>query len=117
MSCLEDDRVTVQLASHLAAACRALEALGVQVEPSQAMTAAGGFDVPCPPRVVLQPSFACTFQQLKRHFPTPKRVSVSQRSTLVITGPGSITVKQLQLDGALRISAAQGAVVGAYKTL
>ncbi len=79
------------------------------------MLVAGGFSVPCPPRVVLHPSFACTYGDLGARFPTPSCVSVTQRSTLVLQGPGPITVRSLALDGALVVDACEGAVVGEWR--
>ncbi len=94
-----------------AAHCRSLRAVGVSIPEATSTLTVSGFQVPLPPRVVLQPSFAPSLSVLQTHFPTPTDVHVSATSTLAITG-GSITIFKLLLDGALLINAVDGAVVG-----
>ncbi|CAM9307727.1 unnamed protein product [Pylaiella littoralis] len=60
------------------------------------------------PRVVLQPSFATTTEDLRKK--TGPGVKVSSRSTLVLEGEG-LHLEGLELDGALVIKAAPGARV------
>uniref|UniRef100_A0A7S3YN92 UTP-monosaccharide-1-phosphate uridylyltransferase n=1 Tax=Lotharella globosa TaxID=91324 RepID=A0A7S3YN92_9EUKA len=60
-------------------------------------------------RVCLSPSFASTMQQLKSRFPTPDKVKISATSTLVLDG--DVTIKNLELDGALIVVAQPGAQV------
>ena len=71
-----------------------------------------GFTVPLPPRVVLRPTFAATMSTLAQRFPEPHNVSVSAASTLVLDGPGVVTIHSLHLDGCVVIRAAAGATVG-----
>mmetsp|Transcript_31207 Transcript_31207/g.107294 ORF Transcript_31207/g.107294 Transcript_31207/m.107294 type:complete len:598 (+) Transcript_31207:2-1795(+) len=61
------------------------------------------------PEVVLSPSFAVSFGELKKRFPLPQLVSVSAESTLVLKG--DITVKSLSLAGGLFVEAQPGAKV------
>lgn len=60
------------------------------------------------PQVVLGPSFAVFYSELRRRFPTPSAVSITARSTLVITGKGDVTIEGLVLDGALEIQVGLG---------
>jgi len=58
------------------------------------------------PRIVIDPSTAVFFSDLKQVFPTPSHVSISERSTLVLSG--DVVVESLWLDGRLRIEAEKG---------
>lgn len=55
------------------------------------------------PQVVLSPSFAVFYSELRSRFATPSKVSITARSTLVIKGKGEVTIERLVLDGALEI--------------
>ncbi|CAM9651957.1 unnamed protein product, partial [Hapterophycus canaliculatus] len=55
------------------------------------------------PMIVFSPPFAIFYTELKRRFVEPSAVSVSARSTLVVTGGGDVTIERLELDGALEI--------------
>ena len=66
--------------------------------------------VPSGPRVVLHPSFACTFDELKGKVGKGGVNLKSPTSALVVEGSG-ITLESLELDGALVIKACAGANV------
>jgi len=57
--------------------------------------------------VVLSPSFAPCFSELRLKLPAPGRVRISLRSNLLLDGDG-IVVESLDLDGALTVKAAPG---------
>ncbi len=81
---------------------------GVQVRTAGGKSTAWlGIPVPNLARVVLAPSFAATVAELRARFPTPDKVSISDRSSLVLEG--DVVVEKLALDGDLRVSAMPGA--------
>lgn len=43
------------------------------------------------------------YSELRRRFPTPSAISVTERSTLLVTGDGDVTIHGLELDGCLEI--------------
>jgi UDP-sugar pyrophosphorylase len=90
------------------AALRQLKAVGVPV-PAAGKLEVFGFTLAKPARVVFSPSFAVSFNAFKARFPSPASVSISARSTLVVSG--DVTIHSLHLDGALWITAAPGARV------
>ena len=55
------------------------------------------------PQIVLGPQFAVFYTELRSRLPKPSAVSVTARSTLVVTGDGDVTIEGLVLDGALEI--------------
>lgn len=55
------------------------------------------------PHIVFSPHFSVFYSELKRRFPTPSAISVTARSTLLVTGGGDVTIEGLALDGALDI--------------
>lgn len=61
------------------------------------------------PSIVLAPSVACSFAELKKKFPAPAFVNISATSTLVLSG--EVTVRSLVLDGGLVIRATKNAKV------
>ena len=62
------------------------------------------------PRLVLSPATAASFTQLRESvLPSPAQVHISSRSAMVLQG--AVILEGLQLDGALTITAAPGAVV------
>ena len=56
---------------------------------------------------MLKPSFGVTQAEIAARFPSPEKVSISARSTLVLEG--DIVIEALTLDGALELSVAPGA--------
>ncbi|CAK9030141.1 UDP-sugar pyrophosphorylase (UDP-galactose/glucose pyrophosphorylase) (UGGPase) [Durusdinium trenchii] len=68
-----------------------------------------GLPVPVAAKVVLTPAFGVTVKEIRDRFPSPDKVSISERSSLVLDG--DIVVESLDLDGDLRITAAPGAKV------
>lgn len=66
------------------------------------------------PQLVFAPSFAPSQSILRSRFPSPADIRISKRSTLVVDGTGDVTIHKLALDGALRISACDGATVNIH---
>ncbi|GAB5360512.1 hypothetical protein AAMO2058_000634700 [Amorphochlora amoebiformis] len=68
-------------------------------------------DIPCSQgaKVTYTASFAPSLTDLKARFPNPGAVSISDKSSLVLEG--DITIKSLDLDGALQVIASPGAKV------
>ena len=58
------------------------------------------------PRIVIGPDTAIFFSDLAQVFPSPSSVSLSDRSSLLLSG--DVVVESLSLDGRLRVSAAPG---------
>merc|ERR1712232_204432 len=81
---------------------------GVNVEEPQNATF-NGIDVALEARVVWSPQWAASFRDVRERIPPGARVSISQRSTLVLDG--DITLEGLELDGALTIIAKDGCKV------
>ena len=67
-----------------------------------------GIKVQLTPAIVLKPNFVSCPGEYKAKFPSPSSVRISARSSLVVDG--SITIKSLDLDGALVIKSEEGAV-------
>ena len=87
--------------------CKAemLRQLGANVTPGPDKTflgisAAGGA------RIVVDPTTASFFTELKVVFPSPSSITISDRSTLLLSG--DVVVESLNLDGRLRIAALPG---------
>lgn len=73
--------------------------------------AANDIVVPAGPRVVLHPSFACTFDEMKRKVAGGDKIKIlSPESVLVVEGEG-VVLEDLTLDGALVVKACAGAKV------
>ena len=93
------------------AAAQALRLCGADVgEPAAVVFA--GTPLELWPRVVISPSTAATFVELKDKVVVPSApgaVRISQRSVLVVTG--DVRLRALDLDGALRLTAAPGATL------
>lgn len=62
------------------------------------------------PQIVFSSRFAPSQSVLTSRFPSPAAIHITKRSTLLVDG-GEVTFHALHLDGALRISACEGAVV------
>ena len=88
---------------------RFLQAVGVKVE-AEASGSTEFAGIPTPTgaaKVVLKPSFGVTQAEIASRFPSPEKVSISSRSTLVLSG--DITIESLTLDGALELFVEPGA--------
>jgi UDP-sugar pyrophosphorylase len=59
------------------------------------------------PAIVLKPDVVCCPGEYTIKFPTPDKVKISARSTLIVRGPGVI-IESLELDGALIIDVDRG---------
>jgi UDP-sugar pyrophosphorylase len=93
-------------ADQLNAFCTMIRAVGCQVEDASEESYLGIKVVPGP-AIVLKPSFVTAPAEYKAKFPTPDKVKISSRSTLIVSGSG-VTIEQLDLDGALVIDCAEG---------
>lgn len=93
-------------ADQYAAARIMMKAIGCQIEDAQPVTYNGITVVPGP-AIVLKPDFACCPAEFTLKFPSPEKVKISSRSTLVVRGPG-VTIESLELDGALIIDVDRG---------
>mmetsp|Transcript_51498 Transcript_51498/g.124350 ORF Transcript_51498/g.124350 Transcript_51498/m.124350 type:complete len:364 (+) Transcript_51498:142-1233(+) len=83
-----------------------LRARGCIVEDAKPVSYNGIKVVPGP-AIVLKPDFVCCPGELNIKFPTPEKVKISSRSTLVVRGPG-VTIESLELDGCLVIDVDRG---------
>jgi UDP-sugar pyrophosphorylase len=83
-----------------------LRNIGVKIEDAKPVTYSGITVVPGP-AVVLKPDFACCPGELKVKFPSPEKVKISSRSTLVVRGVG-VTIESLELDGCLVVDVDRG---------
>jgi len=83
-----------------------LRLLGAQIPPPQPVSYRG---VGCmlSAAVVLDPSFAPCYSVLATKLPSPAKLRLSVKSHLVVTGT-DIVLEQLELDGALEITVAEG---------
>lgn len=70
-----------------------------------------GVSVSLGPRVVIAPSIALTYHDLRAIFVHPEKVSIDAAATLVIRGPGKVEVDSITLEGALILSVGQGTTV------
>jgi len=62
------------------------------------------------PAVVLKPSFCICPSELPAKFPTPDKVKISARSTLIVRGNG-VVIESLDLDGTLIVDCAYGETI------
>lgn len=83
---------------------------GVDVDVDGTMVEYCGIPTACGAKVVLTPAFGVTQREIHAHFTSPRNVHVSSTSTLLLDGAG-ITIESLTLDGALLITACDGANV------
>lgn len=83
-----------------------LRSFGCVIEEDEEQTFAG-IKVKLSPAVVLKPSFAVCPGECKVKFPTPEKVKISARSTLIVRGNGAV-IESLDLDGALVVDCGYG---------
>eukprot|EP00934_Nitzschia_sp_Nitz4_P008011 Nitzschia sp. Nitz4//scaffold165_size50357//3008//5415//NITZ4_007013-RA/size50357-processed-gene-0.1-mRNA-1//1//CDS//3329538108//8001//frame0 len=83
-----------------------MKSIGCKIEDAKPVTYNGITVVPGP-AIVMKPDVACCPGEYTIKFPTPEKVKISARSTLVIRGPG-VTIESLELDGALIIDVERG---------
>lgn len=81
--------------------------VGCQVEDASEETHQGVKAV-LSPEVVLKPDFVACPHDYPKAFPTPDQVKISSKSSLVVSGPGSIVIESLDLDGALLVECPEG---------
>ena len=70
-----------------------------------------GIPVSFGPLLSIAPHFAMAWKDLATSLPSPSQVSISSRSSLVISGEGTVVIESLELDGALEIQTVAGARV------
>eukprot|EP00933_Yihiella_yeosuensis_P017841 TRINITY_DN14838_c0_g1_i4.p1 TRINITY_DN14838_c0_g1~~TRINITY_DN14838_c0_g1_i4.p1 ORF type:complete len:216 (-),score=33.44 TRINITY_DN14838_c0_g1_i4:143-790(-) len=91
-----------------AANCKTLRMLGVEIEAPRSATF-NGIKVDLEARVVWSPSWSTGFIGARSRILPGAKVKISQRSTLVLDG--EIELEELDLDGALVITARPGCKV------
>jgi len=84
-----------------------LRSIGCQVEDAGEETYEGVKAV-LSPEVVLKPDFVTCPHDFPAVFPSPAKVKITSKSSLVIAGPGSVLIERLELDGALVIECPEG---------
>lgn len=85
-----------------------MQSIGCKIEDAEPVEY-NGIQVIPGPAIVLKPDFACCPAEFTIKFPSPEKVKISARSTLVVRGPG-VTIESLELDGALVIDCDRGEV-------
>lgn len=85
----------------------ALRHLGVVVPEGDLFESTPGIKVKGGARLVFSPDMGVTLAELATHFPNPKAVKISPRSTLVLEG--NVVIESLELDGCLVVNAVAGA--------
>jgi UDP-sugar pyrophosphorylase len=53
------------------------------------------------PQIVIKPEVACCISEYKKVFTDPEKVKIKKNSSLVLKGPGKLTIESIDLDGAL----------------
>mmetsp|Transcript_24453 Transcript_24453/g.36279 ORF Transcript_24453/g.36279 Transcript_24453/m.36279 type:complete len:620 (-) Transcript_24453:169-2028(-) len=85
-----------------------LRSMGVTVEDREPETF-NGVSAVFGPEIVVAPESMCCPAEFREVFTSPRNVKISSRSSLVIKGPGKLTIESLDLDGALVINCEIGA--------
>mmetsp|Transcript_10791 Transcript_10791/g.26098 ORF Transcript_10791/g.26098 Transcript_10791/m.26098 type:complete len:294 (+) Transcript_10791:126-1007(+) len=89
-------------ADQYAAARIMLRSIGCTVEDADEVSYNGIKVVPGP-SIVIKSKVACCPGELKELFPSPEKIKISSRSTLVVGGTG-VTIESLDLDGTLVVN-------------
>jgi len=90
-------------------ACRnILRSMGVTVQEREPETFKG-VSVNFGPEIHIAHESICCPAEYREVFTNPRKVKISSRSSLVINGPGKLTIESLDLDGALVINCEMGA--------
>lgn len=79
-----------------------LRSIGCTVEDADVVNY-NGIEVVPGPAIVFKSRAACCPGELKSLFPSPDKIKISPRSTLVVAGAG-VTIESLELDGALVVN-------------
>mmetsp|Transcript_101101 Transcript_101101/g.290997 ORF Transcript_101101/g.290997 Transcript_101101/m.290997 type:complete len:588 (+) Transcript_101101:118-1881(+) len=85
--------------------CRVLRLAGAEVEAAQRRTFSG-IEVDLEPMVVWSPQWAVSFVGIRERLAPGAKLSISQRSALVLDG--DISIEELTVDGALVVRASPG---------
>lgn len=93
-----------------AAVRKIMRSIGCHVEDASEETYEGVKAV-LSPEVVLKPNFVACPLDYPSAFPNPDKIKISAKSSLVVSGPGNITIESLELDGALVIECPEGATL------
>ncbi len=94
-------------ADQYAAIRKIMTSFGCNIKDARETTFSGIKVVPGP-AIVIKPSCAVCPAEYKRRFPYPSKINITARSCLVIEG--DVTIKSLNLDGALTIKCEEGAI-------
>mmetsp|Transcript_17208 Transcript_17208/g.58174 ORF Transcript_17208/g.58174 Transcript_17208/m.58174 type:complete len:820 (+) Transcript_17208:94-2553(+) len=86
-----------------------LRLVGCTVARAPPRATAAGVEVSLGPQIVIDPSFATCFEDLRAKFPQPSKVNITARSRLVLRG-SDLTIRALDLDGSLVLDATRGAL-------
>jgi len=69
-----------------------------------------GIPVSLGPMLVFDPSFVSCFSEVRKRFPTPENIKISERSTLIVKG-SNIIIESLDLDGGLYLDVADNSML------
>ena len=86
-----------------------LRHLGANVPEGDDFESTPGILVKHGAHIVFSTDMGVTLAELSKHFPNPKAIKITPRSTLVING--NVVIESLDLDGALIVTAQSGATV------
>ena len=86
-----------------------LRHLGADVPEGDDFESTPGILVKNGAHLVFSTEMGVTLAELAKHFPNPKAIKITPRSTLVLNG--NVVIESLDLDGALVVTAESGATV------
>ncbi|MES1918145.1 hypothetical protein MHBO_000157 [Bonamia ostreae] len=81
---------------------RYLRQCGCDIEVTAGTKIFNGLESSDGAMVLLEPSFGCIFEEIKKRFESPQKVSVTKRSSLLLCG--NVQIRKLVLDGSLSIA-------------
>ena len=84
-----------------------MRSIGCHIEDAPEETHEG-VKVVLSPQVVFSPEFVACPHDYSKAFPSPDKVKISPKSSLVVGGPGTVVIESLDLDGALVIECPAG---------
>lgn len=84
-----------------------MRSIGCHVEDGPEETH-DGVKVVLSPELVFKPEFTACPNDYSRAFPSPDKVKISGKSSLIVSGPGTVVIESLDLDGALIIECPEG---------
>jgi len=93
-------------ADQYAAHCKMMRSIGCEIEIAEPQTF-NGVTVSLGPQIIIKPDAACFLSDYSTLFPSPEKIKISARSSLVVSGPG-VEIESLDLDGALVVKGKKG---------